>query len=202
VLASIRKFLEWLTNFFLPQEHYHARVLYTLKERGRCTISVVVREQPRAIATYLATPLYATTPKVQIWIYCDHLSPIAGDPVRSRVLGATHRIIVAVCKLGTQPSSATLHGEPWAGDFNLSIKGKSIAVPVTEILARALIENSHDLIDWDAVAKSAIAHLTAKPTLRTGDRARIARAISHHLKNDPPVWIFILAGLWARIAGG
>jgi len=190
MIKSIERFLEWLKSVFLPaSKHPHnPRILATLPERGRCTISVVHRDQARAIATYLATPLYRVNPPIQIWIYCDHLAPVAGDPVKSKVPGATHRLIVAYCKAGTEPRSATLVQEPWVGDYILTYPGRNLAVPVTEILARSLIASTHDVIDWYAVATSAIESLKRSPRRQTGsDRARIAGQISHHLKKpDPP----------------
>ncbi len=160
----VNRFLRWLNQLFLPDTRkfnaYVYRVIGVLG-RGVHTVAVIRRgEEMRAIATYLATPTHPWN-HTQVWIYCDHLSHIPGEPrakvPQKRSLNATHRITIIECQLGIyEPRRIKNHTVLWTADLELVEMRTNFAVPVAQTLAEALLYDRPEVINWTAVAEEKI----------------------------------------------
>jgi hypothetical protein len=156
----MRRFLLWINQLFLPDTQKFNAYVYRIVAvlgRGIHNVAVVRRgEEPRAIATYLATPTHPWNQN-QVWVFCDHLAHIPGLPITKRSPTATHRITIIECHLGIyEPRRIKNHRVLWTADLRLMEMRTNFAVPVAQTLAEALLYDCPEVIDWQRVANRKI----------------------------------------------
>jgi hypothetical protein len=156
----VRRFLRWINQLFLPDTQKFNAYVYrviTVLGRGVHTVAVIRREEePRAIATYLATPTHPWH-QTQIWIYCDHLAALPGETLTKQSAQATHRITIIECHLGIyEPRRLSNHRVLWTADLVLAEMRTNFAVPVAQTLAEALIQDCPEVINWAEIAQKKI----------------------------------------------
>lgn len=156
MLDWLADFWEWVQGVFAPQEPVGYLVVRTMDRRDHAVVAEVIRCQPRAISTYRAIPQNSDKP-IEIWVLCDHLFSIPGDPVRKTDALTTHRISVIQTKRGILPEKnipESVFKAIWSCDYDLRdmVSGANCAVVVSSAIAALLIRKDHKLLTDPALS--------------------------------------------------
>jgi hypothetical protein len=114
--------------------------------------------QPNAVATFRAIPRYLEDTKVEFWIWCDDCRDFKRANQRQ-----SHFIAVAQIPQGATLRAVDFWSKKsnylWKDEFDLiePATKRDCSYLVTQIIATSLIWARHDEINWDKVAKKAIA---------------------------------------------
>lgn len=145
------RLIKWLKRIFRKGrrgvEKPSYRVIRVFEQRDFSTLALIVTGRQREIAAYRAIPRYPTSELLEVWIFCEHLYAIPGDPVRPLV-GCNHNICVLVIPAGSSPSRRHC---VFAKQLDLEdfVTGQSCAAIFTQMVATTLIWNRHDDVNWE-----------------------------------------------------
>jgi hypothetical protein len=149
-MRFLARLIRWLQDFYQPPRNRKTTyfILKTFQQRDFCALALVRTDRKREIATYRAIPRYPVSPKIEIWIFCDHLYKIPKDKGFKVTPGCNHALSVFFVPIGAAPSNrnCVFYRHLDLKEFASQIDCSSI---FTQMVATALIHHRHDEINWE-----------------------------------------------------